>query len=38
MESSDVKQHLDSLLQEASGDAIHDVVFQVTVYIETFKA
>jgi hypothetical protein len=34
MESSDMKQHLDSLLQEASeGDAIHDVVFQVTVYI-----
>lgn len=35
METSDMKQHLDNLLQEASeDDCIHDVVFQVTVFIK----
>jgi hypothetical protein len=38
METSHMKQHLDNLLQEASeDDAIHDVVFQVTVYILPVK-
>lgn len=35
IETSDMKQHLDNFLQEASeDDCIHDVVFQVIVYIE----
>lgn len=37
METSDMKQHLNSLLQEASeDDCIHDIVFQVTVNIYCF--
>jgi hypothetical protein len=32
METSNMKQHLNNLLQEASeDDCIHDIVFQVTV-------
>jgi hypothetical protein len=39
METSDMRQRLDNLLQEASeDDAIHDVVFQVIVYILPFIA
>jgi hypothetical protein len=35
METSNMKQHLDNLLQEASeDDCTHDVVFQVTVFIK----